>query len=209
MMAAKQSEAAPAAGKRPRKKTSAAEQKRLKLGLPNTAVDPELSAKRAVAGIKGSMVKEYGNASPYQIAHAAYAATTKAVEKHGLILVRQLAKDAAPSVLERMISLASGEHDAKPREQIAAGRIVLEVAGALEKENEGGDDSPLNQRSVSALRAVIASGEQRIQELQAAIERQAGLDMGAIDVEHRTIDQVDDAAPCRAGTGNSDADSLD
>jgi hypothetical protein len=91
-----------------------------------------------------------------------------------------------------MIGLANGEFDAKPREQIAAGRIVLEVAGALEKENEGGEDSPLTQRSVSALRAVIASGEQRIQELQAEIERQSAADLVAIEGVHRTIEPGND-----------------
>ncbi len=208
-MASKASEAAPALKRRGVKKTSAAEQKRLKLGLPNTAVDPELSAKRASASILGNIARDHKNASPLQVATIVLDKQSKVQEKHGVILVRQLARDAAPSVLERMISLASGEHDAKPREQIAAGRIVLEVAGALEKENEGGDDSPLTQRSVSALRAVIASGEQRIQELQAAIELQNGLDMGAIEGEHRTIDPGDDGTSIRAGTGKSEADSLD
>jgi hypothetical protein len=209
MMTAKQSEAAPAAGKRRVKKTSAAEQKRLKLGLPNSAVDPELSAKRAAAGMIGSVISRLPGASTYEVAHLAMQTGAKAVVNHGVAIVKQLAKKEAPAVLQRMIELAGGMHDAKPREQIAAGRIVLEVAGALEKENEGGDDSPLTQRSVSALRAVIASGEQRIQELQAAIERQAGLDMGAIEADHRTIVPGDDDAPSRAGTGKSEADSID
>lgn len=209
MMAAKQSEAAPRLKPGPKKKVSAAQEKRRKLGLPDSAVDPVLSAKRASASILGNIARDHKNASPLQVATIVLDKQSKIQEKHGVILVRQLARDAAPGVLERMISLASGEHDAKPREQIAAGRIVLEVAGALEKEDAGGDDSPLTQRSVSALRAVIASGEQRIQELQAAIERQAGLDMGAIEVEHRTISPEDDTAQSRSGTGDTGGDSLE
>ena len=186
------SKPAPVLNSKGRKKTSAAEQKRLKLGLANTAVDPVLSAKRAAASILGNVARDHKNASPLQVAAIVLEKQSKAQEKHGVILVRQLARDAAPGVLSRMIGLANGEHDAKPREQIAAGRIVLEVAGALEKENEAGEDSPLTQRSVSALRAVIASGEQRIQELQAEIERQAAADMGAIEVVHRTIEPGND-----------------
>ena len=208
-MAAKQSEAAPAARPGRKKKVSAAQEKRKKLGLPDSSVDPELSAKRAAVGVKANAIRWGAEQGPHKVASIMSIALPKAIEKHGAILAKQLAKDAAPGVIGRMIALASGEHDAKPREQIAAGRIVLEVAGALEKEDQGGDDSPLTQRSVSALRAVIANGEQRIQELQAAIERQNGLDMGAIEAEHRTIDQVDDSAPGRTGTGKSEADSLD
>ena len=208
-MSAKQPEAAPRLKPGPKKKVSAAQEKRRKLGLPDSAVDPVLSAKRASASILGNIARDHKNASPLQVATIVLDKQSKVQEKHGVILVRQLARDAAPSVLQRMIALASGEHDAKPREQIAAGRIVLEVAGALEKENEGGDDSPLTQRSVSALRAVIASGEQRIQELQAAIERQAASDLVAIEGVHRTIDQVDDAAPSRASSCQTGGDLLE
>ena len=192
IMASKQPEPAPRLKPGPKKKVSAAQEKRRKLGLPDRSIDPVLSAKRASAGIMGFIAKDHKNTPPLQVATIAVNALAKAQEKHGVILVRQLARDAAPGVLSRMIGLANGEFDAKPREQIAAGRIVLEVAGALEKENEAGEDSPLTQRSVSALRAVIASGEQRIQELQAEIERQAAADLVAIEGVHRTIEPGND-----------------
>jgi hypothetical protein len=191
-MATKQLEPAPRLKPGPKKKVSAAQEKRRRLGLPDSAVDPVLSAKRAAASILGNVARDHKNAPPLQVAAIVLDKQSKAQEKHGVILVRQLARDAAPGVLSRMIGLANGEFDAKPREQIAAGRIVLEVAGALEKENEAGEDSPLTQRSVSALRAVIASGEQRIQELQAEIERQAAADLVAIDGVHRTIEPGND-----------------
>jgi hypothetical protein len=191
IMATKQPEPAPRLKPGPKKKVSAAQEKRRRLGLPDSAVDPELSAVRAALGVKANAIRWGAEHGPHRVADIMSNALPKAIEKHGANMARALARDAAPSVVQRMVALAAGEHDAKPREQIAAGRIVLEVAGALEKENEAGEDSPLTQRSVSALRAVIASGEQRIQELQAEIERQAAADLVAIDGVHRTINPED------------------
>lgn len=87
---------------------------------------------------------------------------------------RQVAHCAAPGVMARLVEIADGLHGAGVREQIAAGRLVLEVAGAMEADAGGRENAPLSQETVSALRRVMASGEERLVLLEEAIrEREA------------------------------------
>ena len=84
---------------------------------------------------------------------------------------RQILREVTPQMAKRLGRIALGqEPEFGSREQIQAMRLVADIVGLVSKQAlPGGYDVPLTQQSVGALRQVIASGEQRIQELQRAI----------------------------------------
>ena len=186
-------------------------------------VDPELSAKRRAAALLGNArrwskegreqvqaraegyhqaVKDI--AKPSQI--ASQGATRKALaaplndhtDQSLISQAQRRALDYAPHLLVRLGELARGYHKAAPAQQIQASRLLLEVAGLLAAGNQPGvSDAPLNQQTVSAMRQVVAAGEERIRQLQAE------LDGHAIDgqVGSRSTDPVHEEPPGKQDGG--------
>jgi hypothetical protein len=187
-------------------KKSQAQIRREALGLDlEKSVDPALSAKRKTAAYKSHVARGLTPAAavPALVRQAEGAAVEqrldagrmqnllkKQADKVSSVAdARQFLRSISPQLARRLGRIAMGEEaDFAPREQLAAMRLALEVAGAVKAEDGGGEDAPLTQRSVGALRQVIAAGELRIQELQAAIAAQAGLDMGSIEAEAVMLD---------------------
>jgi hypothetical protein len=173
--------------------TSYAKRRRETLGLESRpAVDPEISAKRRAAAYKSHVTRGLTppEALPALVRQAERQADAAAVAQRreagmvqnlladqsdsGGARGRQVAHCAAPGVMARLIEIADGLHGAGVREQIAAGRLVLEVAGAMEADAGGRENAPLSQETVSALRRVMASGEERLVLLEEVIrEREA------------------------------------
>ena len=148
---------------------------RIKRGLPLDGKDEQVSITKRIAGMFGAVSKHDGPAA-VKGASIALSLVASAHEKQGLASVRSLSLEAAPGVVLRLVEISKGGHKAGVRDQIAAGRLVLELAGALDRGSDLGEDRPLSQESVGMLRQVIASGEERIRALEAAIaEREASI----------------------------------
>jgi hypothetical protein len=95
---------------------------------------------------------------------------TKNLSIQGVANSRQAAAEFSPQVVKRLCEISQGGHKAGIRDQIAAGRLVLEVAGVMDRAGADlGEDAPLSQQSVGMLRQVIAAGEDRIRQLEEAI----------------------------------------
>lgn len=180
---------------------SEATKRREALGL-GKQVDPDVSLRKRKAAIRAVVAR--GEAPPEaeeSLVRAAVGAHTKQVraakvEQNSLRTQidavaegRQILRAITPRMAERLGRVALGQEDGfAPREQLQAMRLVSDIVGLTSDDSRGSDDAPLSQRSVGALRQVIAAGELRIQQLQAAIAAQAGLDMGSIEAEAVTLD---------------------
>lgn len=198
------------------KKTSEAEKRRINKGLPLSATPPDLSAKRMRASGVGLGVRRIAAGQSSNAIKSAMDYGSKIEQKQQLCVgqSRALAREAAPKVVQRLVELAAGWHKASVRDQIVAGRLVLEVAGALAPDAGRGEDTPLHQMSAAALARTIDAGEQRIAQLEAILAAQeAHTIQGEADqvVEedgaHRIPDPVQ-AAPEAAPVLASEADYL-
>lgn len=160
----------------PKPKTSKALENRIKRGLPLDGKDSHKSTVTRIAGMLGNVSRWAGGETARAGAELALNKFAEIQEKQGITLAKDLAVAASPQVVRRLVDISQGGFKAGVRDQIAAGRLVLELAGALDRGADLGEDRPLSQESVGMLRQVIASGEERIRALEAAIaEREASI----------------------------------
>jgi hypothetical protein len=170
---------------------SEATKRREQMGIVKPPVDPAVSQRKRKAAIRsvvsrgeappeaeGALIRLVKSTSERQSRESKIEQETLVHQLDAIEEGRQTLREVTPAMAKRLGRIALGqEPEFGSREQIQAMRLVADIVGFVSKQAlPGGYDAPLTQQSVSALRQVISSGEERIRQLQRAIvERDAGV----------------------------------
>ncbi len=167
-----------------RGKKSEATKRREQMGIVKPPVDPAVSLRKRKAAIRsvvsrgdapaeaeGALIRLVESNSEKQLMESKIEQETLVHQLDALDEGRQILREVTPQMAKRLGRIALGqEPEFGSREQIQAMRLVADIVGFVSKQTlPGGYDVPLTQQSVSALRQVISSGEERIRQLHEAI----------------------------------------